>query len=416
MSNNVTDHETDIDHQGAPRAGGDALALAQRYLMPTYARAPITIVRGRGTTAWDDSGRSYLDFTSGLCVNVLGHCPEPLVAAVREQMERVIHTTNGVYTWPQIELAQLLVEHSVFDHVFFANSGAEANECAIKLARKWGRAKKDGAYEIVAARTGYHGRTLATLSATGHGRYRGGFEPLVPGFVLVEFDDLPAMRAAVTERTAAVLLEPMQGVNGVTLPAEDYLRGVREICDQAGALMMLDEIQTGMGRTGKLWAYEHYGVEPDVMTVAKGLGGGFPIGACLAKREASVFRHGEHASTFGGNPLACAAAAAVVRTVVEQDLAAHSARLGERLGAVLRELAGDPGTCVVDVRGRGLWYGIETEYGGALETWRRCTNEGVLVIFTGNMRVLRIAPPLTVSEEECDRFVDVFRRAVSKRK
>ncbi|HWO26304.1 MAG TPA: aspartate aminotransferase family protein [Kofleriaceae bacterium] len=394
---------------------GDAHDLAQRYLMPVYLRVPITIVRGRGTLAWDDRGREYLDFTSGLCVNVLGHCPEPLVAAVREQMEQVIHTSNGVYTRPELELARLLVEHSVFDHVFFANSGAEANECAIKLARRWGRARKGGAFEIVSARTGYHGRTLATLSATGHERFRDGYEPLVPGFVQVEFDDLPALRAAVTERTAAVLLEPIQGVNGVTLPAEDYLRGVRAICDEAGALLMVDEIQTGMGRTGRLWAYEHYGIEPDVMTLAKGLGGGVPIGACLAKRAASVFGPGDHASTFGGNPLACAAAAAVLRTVIEQDLAARAARLGEHLGAALRALAADPGTCVTDVRGRGLWYGIEIEDNAAFEVWRRCAAEGVLLIYAANPRILRIAPPLTVSEAECEQFLDVFRRAVGRR-
>jgi predicted acetylornithine/succinylornithine family transaminase len=382
------------------------------FHMNTYPRAPITVVRGEGLRVWDDQGREFLDFTSGLCVNTLGHCHPVVVDAVRAQVGTLIHATNGVYTLPQLELARLLVEHSALDKVFFCNSGAEANECAIKLARKWGRTRKGGAYEIITATTGFHGRTLGTMAATGHRHLQQDFEPLPAGFKQVEFNDLAALRDAITEQTAAVLLEPIQGVNGVEPATQEYLQGVRALCDEKGVLLMLDEIQSGVGRTGTLWAYEGYGIEPDVMTVAKGLGGGVAIGACLAKDAVAVFQPGDHASTFGGNPLACAAGRAVLQEVIARDLPGHARRLGARLRTGLGEIQAESGHGITAVRGAGLWFGIEFGEGGANAVWERCLRRGVLLVRSGTGRALRVSPSLTVTEQECERFLEVFRQAV----
>ncbi|MBI2862557.1 MAG: aspartate aminotransferase family protein, partial [Chloroflexi bacterium] len=288
--------------------------VERQYYMHCFKRLPVVLVRGEGARVWDEDGKVYLDMVAGIAVNILGHAHPALVRAISEQAARLIHTSNLYYTIPQLELAKELVEHSCADQVFYANSGAEANEGAIKLARKWGKLHRGGAYEIICAHNAFHGRTLATVAATGQEKFSAPFTPMPPGFVHVPLNDLAALQAATTDRTCAVMLEVIQGESGVLMANWGYLREVRGWCDRQGLLLILDEIQTGMGRTGRFLAYEHIGIEPDVFTMAKGLAGGVPVGALLAKESAACFEPSDHGSTFGGNPLACAAALATVRT------------------------------------------------------------------------------------------------------
>jgi acetylornithine/N-succinyldiaminopimelate aminotransferase len=393
----------------------DIPALESRLYMHTFSprQHPITLVRGEGARVWDDTGKEYLDFVAGIAVNILGHCPPVLVRAVQKQVATLIHTTNLFYTRPQIELAQLLVDHSALDRVFFTNSGAESNECAIKLARKWGKLHRGGAYEIITAWNSFHGRTLATVAATGNRHYQEPFEPLPPGFVHVPFNDLDALRAAVTDKTVAIMLEPVQGESGVFPAARDYLQGVRRLCDEQHLLLILDEVQSGMGRTGTLWAYEQYGVEPDIMTLAKGLAGGLPIGACLAKEAADVFEPGDHGSTFAGGPLVCAGGVAVLREVLERELPARARLLGDRLVRGLQELQQEADAGIKEVRAAGLWIGVQFVDERATAVLTRCREQGVLVNKTSNDTV-RLAPPLIIDEADCDRFLDVFGRAVAR--
>jgi acetylornithine/N-succinyldiaminopimelate aminotransferase len=372
---------------------------------------PITLVRGDGVRVWDDQGREYLDFLAGIAVNVLGHCPPVLVKAVQEQVATLIHTSNLYYTAPQVELARLLVDNSVLDRVFFTNSGAEANECAIKLARKWGKLKRDGAYEIITTWNSFHGRTLATVAATGNRHYQEPFDPMPDGFKHVAYNDLEALRAAVSAKTVAIMLEPVLGEAGVYPATREYLQGVRRLCDEQGLLLILDEVQSGMGRTGTLWAYEGYGVEPDVMTLAKGLAGGLPIGACLCKADADVFVPGDHGSTFAGNPLVCAAGTAVLKEVLARDLSGNARRMGERITAGLRELQTERDAGITEVRAAGLWTGIEFESEKATDVLNRCRENGVLVNKTSNTTI-RLAPPLIVTEADCDEFLDAFGRSI----
>ncbi len=372
---------------------------------------PITLVRGDGVRVWDDQGREYLDFLAGIAVNVLGHCPPVLVKTVQEQVATLIHTSNLYYTAPQVELARLLVDNSVLDRVFFTNSGAEANECAIKLARKWGKLKRDGAYEIITTWNSFHGRTLATVAATGNRHYQEPFDPMPDGFKHVAYNDLEALRAAVSAKTVAIMLEPVLGEAGVYPATREYLQGVRRLCDEQGLLLILDEVQSGMGRTGTLWAYEGYGVEPDVMTRAKGLAGGLPIGACLCKADADVFVPGDHGSTFAGNPLVCAAGTAVLKEVLARDLSGNARRMGERITAGLRELQTERDAGITEVRAAGLWTGIEFESEKATDVLNRCRENGVLVNKTSNTTI-RLAPPLIVTEADCDEFLDAFGRSI----
>jgi predicted acetylornithine/succinylornithine family transaminase len=372
---------------------------------------PITLVRGDGVRVWDDQGREYLDFLAGIAVNVLGHCPPVLVKTVQEQVATLIHTSNLYYTAPQVELARLLVDNSVLDRVFFTNSGAEANECAIKLARKWGKLKRDGAYEIITTWNSFHGRTLATVAATGNRHYQEPFDPMPDGFRHVAYNDLEALRAAVSSKTVAIMLEPVLGEAGVYPATREYLEGVRRLCDEQGLLLILDEVQSGMGRTGTLWAYEGYGVEPDVMTLAKGLAGGLPIGACLCKADADVFVPGDHGSTFAGNPLVCAAGTAVLKEVLARDLSGNARRMGERITAGLRELQVERDAGITEIRAAGLWTGIEFESEKATDVLNRCRENGLLVNKTSNTTI-RLAPPLIVTEADCDEFLDVFGRSI----
>ena len=387
---------------------------ADRYLMHTYARQPISIVRGRGSRVYDLEGREYVDFVAGVAVNVLGHGHPDLIAAIQKQSQHLLHASNLYYTEPQVKLAQALVEHSFAKKVFFCNSGAEANEAAIKLARRYAHGKYGAArFEIITMLQSFHGRTMATLTATGQEKVQQGFEPLLPGFTYVPFNDLNAVEQAITPATAAIMLELVQGEGGVQVADQAYVKSLHALCRDRDILLILDEVQTGMGRTGTLFAYEHYGIQPDIMTLAKGLGGGLPIGACLATEEvAAAFTPGTHASTFGGNPLACSAALAVMRVLLEGRVLAQSRVVGQYLAKSLLELK-DRLPNVKDARGLGLLQGLElTIDGKAVVT--DCLNRGLLINCTMD-RVLRFVPPLIITQREIDRLINVLADVLSKR-
>ena len=389
----------------------DWIAEERRYLVQNYGRQPIVLERGQGTRAWDTDGNEYLDFVGGLAVNVLGHAHPVVAAALAEQAKLLIHTSNLYYTKPMIELAKLLVEHSCLDRVFFCNSGTEAIEAAIKLARRWGYDTRKGAFETIATLDGFHGRTMGALGATGSARYREPFEPLPPGFRHVPWNDLEAVRAATTEKTVAVLVEPIQGEGGVNLPAPGYLRGLRDWCDERRLLLIFDEIQTGIGRTGTLFAYEQEGVEPDIICLAKGLAGGVPIGAMLAREAvAAHLVPGDHGTTFGANPLATATGLATLRYVIEQDLPRQAATMAEHLMARLQSLE-DRYPLVTEVRGRGLLVAIALSRDVSAEVVAHCRQRGLLA---NNVRpnAVRLMPPLTVSKEEIDRAIDILEAAI----
>jgi acetylornithine/N-succinyldiaminopimelate aminotransferase len=380
--------------------------LEHRYLMGTFKRLPVTLVRGSGCLVWDSEGREYLDLVAGIAVNLLGHAPPAVAAALAEQAARLVHTSNLYYTEPQVLLAQRLVELSFPSRAFLCNSGAEANEAAIKIARKWGRLRRGGAFEIVTATGSFHGRTLATITATGQPKYAEPFAPLPEGFRHVPYDDLDAIKAATGEHTAAVMLEPVMGEIGVVPPSPGYLAAVRRWCDEQNLLLILDEIQTGLGRTGRWFAHQHEGVVPDVMTLAKGLGGGVPIGACLAGPRADVLEPGDHGSTFGGNPLACAAALAVLRTIEEEGLVGHAAEVGEALRSALLELGAG------QVRGQGLMLALVLEEPSARDLQLRCLAEGLIVNAVDD-RTVRLVPPLVLTPDQVGRAASSLRRALA---
>ncbi|MCH7998376.1 MAG: aspartate aminotransferase family protein [Chloroflexi bacterium] len=386
--------------------------LESRYFFPVGKRLPVTLVKGQGCRVWDEDGREYLDCVAGIAAVSLGHCHPEVVKAVQEQAASLMHVSNYYYTQPQIRLAQLLCEHSGLDKVFFCNSGAEAVEGCIKLARKWGKEKRDGAFEIIVAEDAFHGRTLATVTATATEKYRAPFTPLVEGFVRVPFNDVEAIKRATTGKTAAVLLEPIQGEGGVIVPDDDYLPQVRAWCDEAGILLMADEVQSGIGRAGALFAHQLYGIEVDVMALAKGLGGGFPIGAFLAKDHCAVLGPGEHGTTFGGNPLATHVGYTVLKHIIENDLPAQVAKKGEHLERRLHSLA-DRHPMVKEVRGKGLLWAIELDRAAAEEAVRLCLDEGLLA---NNVKptALRLMPPLTITEEELDRAVEIVDRVLGR--
>ena len=384
-----------------------------KYHTPNYGRTPICLVRGDGLRVWDSEGREYLDFTSGIAVTALGHCHPRVTGAIQEAAATLLHVSNIFHTAPQTHLAKLLCEHSFADRVFFGNSGAEANEAAIKLARKYAKERfASDRFEIIATRNSFHGRTLATVSATGQEKYQHGFEPLVPGFKHVPYNDLRAMERAMDSRTAAVLVEPLQGEGGVYVPDDDYLPGLRKLCDATGVLLILDEIQTGMGRTGRLWAYEHAGIEPDIMTVAKALANGVPIGAMLAREDvASALTAGTHGSTFGGTPFVSSVALATLTTMIEERIPERAAKTGRYLMRALGRLR-ERYPAILQLRGRGLLIGIELDraVGPAVDACR----EGGLLVLTAGDRVLRLAPALIVAEAECDRAMDTLDRALGR--
>jgi acetylornithine/N-succinyldiaminopimelate aminotransferase len=372
------------------------LELAERYLMQTGRRLPVTFVRGLGCKVYDEAGHEYLDLVAGIAVNLLGHSHPEVVRVISAQANALIHTSNLYFTQPQIDLARRLVELSFPSRVFFCNSGAEANEAAIKLARKWGARHRDGAFEIITTTGSFHGRTLATVTAGGQHKYSDPFKPLPEGFVHVPYNDLDAIKAATNERTVAVMLEPIMGEIGIIPAAPGYLKRVREWCDEQDLLLILDEVQTGLGRTGKWFAHQHDAITPDVMTLAKGLGGGVPIGACLANPRADVFEPGDHGSTFGGNPLACSAALAVLHVIERDGLVGHAAEMGE----VLRESIKDLGAA--DVRGIGLMQAFQFEEAKAKPFQLACLDSGLIVNAVDDHTV-RLVPPLIITAEEIDR-------------
>ncbi|MBL7166325.1 MAG: aspartate aminotransferase family protein [Dehalococcoidales bacterium] len=385
--------------------------LEKKYYMKTGNRVPVTLVRGEGARIWDDAGREYLDFVSGWAVNSLGHCHPALVKALTEQAKTLVQTSNQFYTIPQIQLAQLLVENSCLDKVYVCNSGAEACEGAVKLARRYGSLKLNGAYEIITAFNSFHGRTLAMTAATGQVKFQVPYIPLPLGFKNVEYNSIEAVREATTEHTCAVMLEPIQGEGGVNVPDEDYLASVRAWCDEKGILLILDEIQTGIGRLGTLFAYEQYGIEPDIMTLAKGLGSGVPIGAFTAKDEVCVFVPGEHGSTFGGNPLTCAAACATVSFIIENDITANVRKVGQYFTGSLNNLQ-KKYPFITDVRGRGLLLAIEFDREIGQDMLNACLENGLLVNCV-KPDALRFMPPLIIGNSEVDEALGILDKSLS---
>jgi len=384
--------------------------LAEKYLMRVVNRQPVTLVRGEGARVWDDTGREYLDFVGGWAVNSLGHCPAVVVAAVTEQSRTLIQASNQFYTIPQIRLAELLEQNSCFDKVLFCNSGAEANEGAVKLARKYGKLHLNGAYQVITTINSFHGRTLAMVAATGQRKFQQPYSPLPNGFINVEYDNLEAIKKAITDQVCAVMLEPIQGEGGVNIPHEDYLSKVQAWCHQRGILLILDEIQTGVGRTGTLFAYQQYGIEPDIMTLAKGLASGLPIGAILAKHEVSVFEPGDHGTTFGGNPLACAAGYATLKFITQNSIPQNAQRQGGCLIAGLESLKSKFGF-ITQVRGRGLLVALEFDRDLADKIVADCLQQGLLVNKLKS-NALRFMPPLIISEKEIDEALGMLSRVL----
>jgi len=390
----------------------EIIATADQRLMPTYARNPVAFVRGDGARLWDADGREYLDFFSCLSVTNLGHAPRAVVDAIGAQASRLLHVSNLHYCEPQARLAELLCAHSFADRVFFCNSGAEANEAAIKLARRWGHKLGGNRTEIVTALGSFHGRTLATLTATGQEKVRVGFQPLPDGFRYVPYDAVAALDRALGDTTAALLLEPIQGEGGVVMPRAEYLAAARRLCTERGVLLALDEVQTGMGRTGTLFAYEQTGIVPDMMTLAKALASGIPIGALLARDEiAQVFGPGAHGSTFGGNAVATAAGVATMETLTAPGFLARVRELGAYFLARLKPLA-TRCAAVVSVRGHGMMLGITLRDPGAAVV-DACLARGLVINCTAE-RVLRLLPPFVVTEAEIDRGVAILEEVLQR--
>ena len=368
--------------------------------MNMFRRPPMTLVRGQGARVEDSEGKTYVDCVAGIAVDALGHGHPGLAEVIAEQARSLIHVSNLYYTEPQINLAEMLVSASGLDKIFFVNSGAEANEGAIKLARKWGIQNRDGAYTILSTENSFHGRTMTTVAATGTPAYREPFGPPTPGFDFVAYNDFEALKEKVDAQTAAILLEPIQGEGGVNVPDDSYLQKVRELCDRENILLILDEVQTGCGRTGKMFAFEHYGIKPDIMTLAKGLGGGVPIGAVLANEKAAVFQPGDHGSTFGGNVLACAASAFVVDQILNQGVLETANARSEYMDKKIAELE-DRSDLVIGQRGKGLLRAIILRDDIAADVVGKGISQGLL---SNPVRpnAIRLMPPLTVTEEELD--------------
>lgn len=385
----------------------EIINMSENYLAHTYGRYPVALVKGDGVKVWDAEGKEYLDFVSGLAVCNLGHCHPKVTEAIKKQAETLVHVSNLYHIQPQAELAQLLVKNSFADGVFFCNSGAEANEAAIKLARRYSfDTFGPGRSEIITMNNSFHGRTMATVSATGQDKFKKGFEPLLPGFKHVPFNDLTALEATISGETCAVLIEPIQGEGGVNVPSDDYLKGVRAICDEKNLLLILDEVQVGMGRTGKLFAYENYGIEPDIMTLAKGIAGGVPMGAMMAKKPIiDSFVPGTHASTFGGNPLSSSAGVASVSTILNDGILENCLSMEKVLKEKLMQLQTKYGF-IKEVRGKGLIYGMELDFEGG-DIVIKMMGKGFLINCAASY-VLRFLPPLTVTESDIEKMASAL--------
>ena len=390
----------------------DVAALTDKFVAKTYARTPLALVKGRGVKVWDADGKEYLDFLAGIAVNSFGHCHPAIVKAIKQQAQTLMHVSNLYHMQPQSELARELCRNSFADRVFFCNSGAEANEAAFKLARRYGQEKLGGKYEIISTHNSFHGRTLATLTATGQEKVRAGYDPLPAGFRQVPYNKLDAMEAAIDEKkTVAILIEPIQAEGGVIVPNETYMLGLREICDQRRILLIFDEVQTGMGRTGKLFGYENFGVKPDIMTLAKALGGGLPLGAMLAREEvANSFGPGSHASTFGGNPVACAAGLAVMQ-LLKSGALKNCVQMGKYFVKGLEALK-KKFPFIREIRGKGLLIGVELEIEGN-KIAEACMLEGLLMNCTA-AKVLRFVPPLTIKKNEIDRGLAILEKVLAR--
>jgi len=389
------------------------IEMTEQYYMPVFGRYDIVLSHGEGPYVYDNEGKKYLDFLAGIAVNLLGHAHPKLVAAIAQQAGKIIHCSNIYYTEVQAMLVKKLAAVSGLDRVFLANSGAEANEGAIKLARKYAKTLNWNKVEIISAQHCFHGRTLATLTATAQPKYQEGLSPLPGGFKYVNYNDIEALKAAVSEKTCAILLEPIQGEGGVNMPDADYLKQVRTLCDEAGVVLILDEIQTGMGRTGTMFAYEQYGIVPDIVTIAKGLGGGVPIGAFLASNKvAAAFHHGDHGSTFGGNPLACAAANAVLTEIEDEGLLANAQQTGEYLRHALVKLQAKYPGIITEVRGKGLMLGAQLSMEGR-DIVNSCLEAGIIINCTAG-NVLRFVPPLIIKPVHVDEMIAVIDQVLAK--
>ena len=383
--------------------------LSDKYIMPTY-RREIALVKGKGARVFDDTGKVYLDFIAGISVNNLGYGNKKIVQAIKKQSELLIHSSNLYYSEPQAELARWLAENSFGDKAFFCNSGAEAVEGAIKLARKFAKEKGDSKFKIISMENSFHGRTYGALSATGQTKYQKGFEPMLEGFEYTPFNDLGEAEKAIDEDCCAIIVEPIQGEGGVNLAAKEFLAGLKNICAARGAQLIFDEIQCGMGRTGKLFAHQHYGITPDVMVLAKSLGGGLPLGAIVAQEKvAQVFSPSTHASTFGGNPVSCAAALAFCQQLNTKGFLNEVAEKGAYFKAKLEELKNNFG-CIREVRGKGLMIGLELDFNG--QDLVKASLEAGLLINCANENVLRFLPPLTVSTREIDEAVEILKQVL----
>jgi acetylornithine/N-succinyldiaminopimelate aminotransferase len=387
--------------------------LEHKLYMRIVKRVPVTLVRGKGTRVWDDKGKEYLDFVGGWAVNSLGHCHPVMVKALTDQARTLIQVSNQFYTTPQLQLAELLIENSCFDRVFFCNSGAEANEAAVKLARRYGKLYLKGAHAVITTFESFHGRTLAMVAATGQNKFQEPYIPLPDGFVNVAYNDVEAIKKATTSQTCAVMIEPIQGEGGVNIPTDNYLKEIRLWCDQKGILLILDEVQTGIGRIGTLFGYEQFGIEPDIMTLAKGLGGGVPIGALLAKEKASVFSPGDHGSTFGGNPLVCATSLAVVKFIIDNEIPTKVKQMGQYFQAGLERLK-TKFNFITDIRGRGLLLALSFSNDIAEEVLLGCLEQGLLVNKV-KPNTLRFIPPLIITEADVDKALDILEKTLNLR-
>jgi len=387
----------------------EVIAQYDKYVMKTYTRIPCVIVKGKGLNVWDLDGKEYLDFFPGWAVSGLGHCHPKVASAVRNYLTKIIHVPNNYYNMLQGKLAQKIIENSFEGKVFFCNSGAEANEGAIKLARSYGNST-GGRFEIITMENAFHGRTLATITATGQQKYLQGFEPLPSGFKKVAFNDIKAVEAAITDKTAAILVEPIQGEGGINVAGDSYIKALRELCDKKDLILIFDEVQTGMGRTGKMFGFQHYGILPDVITLAKSLGGGLPIGAMVAGRKfADILKPGMHASTFGGSPVVCSASLAVFEAIQKEKLLSNTVRMGEYLAEKLEELKKKK-PVIKDVRGKGLMIGVELTIPGK-EIVEKCLKEGLMINCTHD-KVLRIMPGMIVTKKQIDKAVEILEKVM----
>ena len=385
--------------------------LENKIYMQTTIRVPVTLVRGEGARVWDDKGKEYLDFVAGWAVDSLGHCHPVIVKALNEQARTLVQTSNQFYTIPQVQLAELLVKNSCMDRAFICSSGLEANEGAVKLARRYGHLNLNGAYEVITTMSSFHGRSLAMTAASGQPGMHAPYVPLPEGFINVANNDIQAIKSATTEKTCCVMLEPIQAEGGVNVPDDDYLKQVRYWCDSKGILMILDEVQTGIGRLGALFGYQLYGIEPDIMTLAKGLGGGIPIGAVLAREKAAVFTTGDHNSTFGGNPVTSAAACAVLKYVIDKDIPGNVKKVGQYLMEGLEGLK-KKYSFIKEVRGRGFLVAIEFDKDIAQDVLMACLEKGLLVnkLKSG---AIRLIPPLIIGKKEVDQAIGIIDEVLS---